>query len=157
MRKRYEAALKQREVMDKAGAMLTDAQAVTVKELYQEWAKLIGVEVQQGYKFRHEDKLYKTKQPRYTFTKNYVPGATGTESLFEVIDESHAGTIDDPIPYSGNMELFSGTYYEQGGVVYLCTRDTGIPVYSPLAELVGLYVEVADDNDKSSSGLLTED
>ena len=157
MRKRYEAALRQREVMDKAGAMLTDAQAVTVKALYQEWTQLIGVEVSQGYKFRHEDKLYKTKQLIYTFTELYVPGTPGTESLFEVIDESHAGTLDDPIPYSGNMELFSGTYYKQDGVVYYCTRDTGIPVYSPLSELVGLYVEVVNDSDKSNSGLLTED
>lgn len=34
MRKRYEAALRQREVMDRAGTMLTDAQASTVTTLY---------------------------------------------------------------------------------------------------------------------------
>ena len=28
-----------------------------------------------------------------------------------------------------------------GGVTYLCTRDTGIAVYQPLADLVGVYVE----------------
>lgn len=153
---RLDAAIKFRRKIDTATAMLSDEQAVEVKELYREWSSLIGQTVTQGYKFRHKDKLYKTLQPEYTFVEQYVPGSTGTESLFEVIDEAHAGTLDDPIPYDGNMKLISGLYYIQGGIIYRCTRDTGIPVYSPLSELVGLYVEVVED-DKSSSGLLTED
>ena len=154
---RLDAAREYRKKIDAATAMLSDEQAVEVKELYREWTELIGQTVQQGYKFRHEDKLYKTLQPEYTFVEHYVPGSTGTESLFAVIDEAHAGTLDDPIPYEGNMELVSGMYYAQYGVVYHCFRGTGIPVYSPLSELVGLYVEVVDDSDKSSSGLLMEE
>ena len=68
----------------------------------------------------------------------------GTESLFEVIDEAHAGTIDDPIPYSGNMALEKGKYYTQYEVIYLCTRDTINPVYADLSALVGMYVEVVE-------------
>ena len=64
-------------------------------------------------------------------------------SLFEQINETHAGTLDDPIPYEGNMALTSGKYYLQGGVIYRCIRDTGNPVYLSLSQLVGLYVEVA--------------
>ena len=62
-------------------------------------------------------------------------------SLWEEICESHVGTKDDPIPYSGNMALESGKYYIQDGFVYRCTRDTVNPVYNALADLVGLYVE----------------
>ena len=40
------------------------------------------------------------------------------------------------------MALMSGLYYSQDGVTYLCSRDTGSPVYYPLRELVGLYVEM---------------
>jgi hypothetical protein len=61
--------------------------------------------------------------------------------LYERIDVEHAGTLDDPIPYDGNMALVSGLYYTQDGVVYRCTRDTGIAVYAALRDLVGLYVE----------------
>ena len=39
------------------------------------------------------------------------------------------------------MELYAGMYYSQLGVTYRCTRDTGNPVYQPLADLVGIYVE----------------
>ena len=45
--------------------------------------------------------------------------------------------------YDGNMALESGKYYMQDYVIYRCTRDTINPVYHALAELVGLYVEVA--------------
>lgn len=69
-----------------------------------------------------------------------MPGE-GTESLYTRIDETHAGTLSDPIPYNGNMALEAGKYYSQSGAVYLCTRDTVNPVYSALADLVGLYVE----------------
>lgn len=68
---------------------------------------------------------------------------TGTESLWERIDETHDGTKYDPIPYNGNMALQNGLYYTQSGVLYRCTRDTGNPVYHTLSELVGIYVEVA--------------
>lgn len=153
---RLDAAREYRRKIDTATAMLSDEQAVEVKELYREWAELIGQSVKQGFKFRHKGKLYKTLQPEYTFVEQYVPGEAGTESLFAVIDEAHAGTLDDPIPYEGNMELVSGLYYIQNEIIYRCTRNTEIPVYSPLKELVGLYVEVVDDSDKSSSGFLTE-
>lgn len=63
-------------------------------------------------------------------------------SLWTEICKTHDGTIDDPIPYSGNMALESGKYYIQDYVIYRCTRDTINPVYQPLSELVGLYVEV---------------
>lgn len=31
--------------------------------------------------------------------------------------------------------------WNRDGVIYLCTRNTGNPVYNPLAELVRIYVE----------------
>ena len=39
------------------------------------------------------------------------------------------------------MALESGKYYIQDYTIYLCTRDTGNPVYNALSELVGIYVE----------------
>ena len=61
-----------------------------------------------------------------------------------MIDETHAGTQEDPIPYNGNMALENGKYYSQDGAIYLCNRDTGIPVYQALKDFVGLYVEAVE-------------
>ena len=120
-----------------------DATALRMKEFYPAWEDLCSQSVtadKAGYKFTYGGKLYKTVQPGYTFVSHYVPGV-GTESLFERIDEVHDGSKYDPIPYSGNMALENGKYYTQDGVVYLCTRDTGIPVYGELSGL-GAFVEV---------------
>lgn len=145
MGKWTDAALEQRKVYDTAASYLTDDQALTVKGAYWQWEDLVkaGTTVDRGYRFQHGDKLWRTEQPKYTFVSHYVPGAVDTESLFSVIDETNAGTLEDPIPYDGNMEIFEGKYYVQNDVVYRCIRDSGIPLYHDLANLVGLYVEVA--------------
>lgn len=122
---------------------LTDEQALTVKAIYPLWEKIIGQTVRKDYKFQYADKLYKTIQDNLLIQEQYIPGE-GTESLYTVIDETHAGTQEDPIPYDGNMELENGKYYSQDGVIYLCNRDTEIPVYQDLKDLVGIYVEVAE-------------
>ena len=122
---------------------LTDEQALRCKAIYPTWREIIGQTVTLGFKFTHEDILYKTIQDNLLIQEQYTPGE-GTESLYTALDETHAGTLEDPIPYAGNMELESGKYYIQGGVTYLCNRDTEIPVHQDLADLVGLYVQVAE-------------
>ena len=119
-----------------------DSTALRMAEFYPEWKDLIGTAADKaGFKFTHDGELYKTIPEQHTFQADWVPGV-GTESIYTRIDESHAGTLSDPIPYSGNMALEAGKYYSQGGAVYFCVRDTVNPVYNDLAELVGLYVEV---------------
>lgn len=121
---------------------LPDTMALQARALYDDWEDVIGQTVDKGFKFRYGGKLYKTIQPEMTIQEQNVPGA-GTESLYTEINETNKGTKDDPIPYDNNMELESGKYYSQNGVVYLCTRDTGQPVFHDLSALVGLYVQVA--------------
>ena len=122
----------------------SDADALAVKGIYPKWKNLIGQTAEKaGFKFTYGDKLYKTIPANHTFAEQWVPGV-GTESVYTVIDEVHAGTKEDPIPYSGNMELAEGLYYSQEDVVYKCVRASGQPVYHALKELVGLYVEVAE-------------
>lgn len=118
----------------------SDADALAVKGIYPAWKSLIGQTVEKaGFKFTYGGDLYKVIPAPHTFASNWVPGA-GTESIYTRIDETHAGTLADPIPYNGNMELTEGLYYSQSGVVYLCNRSTGQPVYQELSALVGLYV-----------------
>lgn len=133
-----------RPIIERAMQSIDGQDALDAVGLYPAWETLCEksfVAEQTGFKFSHEGVLYKTRQPWYTFVSNYVPGVR-TESLFERIVETHTGTLDDPIPYDGNMALTAGLYYVQDGVVYRCIRDTGNPVYNALADLVGNFVEV---------------
>lgn len=118
---------------------MLDAEALQYKELYPMWAA--GVDYKAGQKVRFGSDLYRVLQA-HTAQVGWEP--TLAPALYEVINEVNTGTKDDPIPYSGNMALEAGKYYSQGGVTYLCIRDTGVPVYHDLAALVGIYVEVEE-------------
>ena len=136
-------ARKLRPYIEQAAQSLPDADGLKAKALYPRWEVLVkkgSVTAESGYRFTYGGELYKCINANPTFQSDWVPG-NGTAALYVRIDESHVGTLDDPIPYSGNMILESGKYYIQDHVIYLCNRDTGNPVYNPLAELVGLYVE----------------
>lgn len=134
-----------RPIIEQAAQSLDNVTALQSKELYPRWEDLIkkgsvDTNGEPGYRFSYGGDLYRCRNGNPTFAKEWIPGV-GTESLYERIDETHAGTLDDPIPYEGNMALEAGKYYSQDGVMYLCTRNTEIPVFNPLKELVGIYVE----------------
>lgn len=127
---------------------LSDEKALEFKDMYPEfYADVVGKEFDAGFMFKYktdeeeEYTLYKFRQ-KHTAQAQYPP-SVDTAALYEVVDINHAGTLEDPIPYNNNMELFNGKYYSQNGVTYKCNRDSGQPLYNNLSDLVGLYVEVA--------------
>lgn len=119
---------------------LTDAQSLSVKSLYPTWDTFIGKKLEAGKKVQYGGKLWKVLQEVGTVLENQPPSIY-TASLYTEINETQAGTLDDPIPYNNNMALEAGKYYSQGGLTYKCTRSTEIPVYADLKDLVGIYVE----------------
>ena len=123
---------------------LTNEQALSVKLLYPQWNTFIGKSLKQGMRVLYDSKLYNVRQEVATVLENQYP-SINTAALYEEINETNAGTFDDPIPYNNNMELFEGKYYIQDDVIYKCTRNTEQAVYHPLSSLVGIYVEVATE------------
>ena len=133
--------------MDAAAISLTDEQAAKAPRLYLIWSS--GLEVKAGDRFYYTgtDKLYKVVQA-HTTQADWTPDAT--PAMWAVIDKTHAGTLDDPIPSARGMEYEYGKYYLDGedGKTYLCHRTgeaaggTVVLQYMP-HELVGHYfVEV---------------
>lgn len=114
-----------------------DNTALRMTEFYPEWAD--GKVYEIGYKVQRNSLLWRVIQP-HTSQIGWEP--ENAASLWEQINETHAGTMEDPIPYNGNMALENGKYYIQNYTIYLCNRDTVNPVYSPLSDLVGLYIEI---------------
>lgn len=133
-----ELARKLRPIIEQAAQSLDDRTALDAVALYPAWAAGVGYAT--GYKVQRGGKLWRCVQA-HTSQAGWEP--ENAASLWTEICESHAGTLTDPIPYSGNMALEAGKYYSQSGKTYLCNRDTGNPVYNALSELVGLYVERA--------------
>lgn len=135
-----------RKAIVSGAASLTDAEAITAPKLFERWenyTEFTADDIANDLRIVGDDgKLYRIKQA-HTRQEEWLPSIT--PSLYERVGDGYSGTIDDPIPYDGNMTLENGKYYSQDGVTYLCTRDTGIAVYNPLVDLVGLYVVVAEE------------
>ena len=133
-----EKALQLRALLVKASASLSDEDALEAVELYDCWQ--IDTWYTRGTRLRYGDKLYRVEQD-HTSQADWLPDIT--PALYSEVEKPGQGdTPDNPIPYSGNMELLENKYYSEDGVVYRCFRGTGIPVYNRLADLVGIYVEV---------------
>ena len=143
---KYSELYKYRGLIVKGAKYLSDEDALDALGLYDEWE--VGVE----YKVEEEGgvlikpritrngKLYRVEQTHVS-QADWLPEDT-TALYTEVAAQGQGDTPDNPIPYNNNMELFKDKYYSQDDVVYVCFRDTGIPVYNNLADLVGLYVNV---------------
>ncbi|MBS6195497.1 MAG: hypothetical protein KH828_07955 [Clostridiales bacterium] len=123
---------------------LPDADALRAKVLYPKWQELVNlgyIAAKEGYKFTHEDVLYKTIKVNQEFQAQWIPG-DGTESIYTRIDETHAGTIEDPIPWHTNMRPELNKYYIEGSLLAKCIEDPGQALHNGLSELCpGRYFE----------------
>lgn len=123
---------------------LTDQQSLEVKSLYPTWESFIGQTVEKDVKLQYNDKLFKVVKQH--LVQQQYPPSIDTASLYTRIVEDHAGTLEDPIPYpaDGNMIIYNGKYYIENEIVYLCIRDSGIPLYAALSTVVDNYVQVVE-------------
>ena len=129
--------------MDAAASALTDEQAVKAPRIYPTWAAGLAVKAGDRLYYPGTDRLYKAVRDHTTQT-DWTPDAV--PALYTVIDLTHAGTQDDPIPAERGMEYVYGLYYRDGedGKLYLCQRTgeaaggTVVLQYMP-HELVGHY------------------
>lgn len=119
---------------------LDDSKAAQVPTLYPAWKPDEQVQVGDRRYYEPSNKVYTCVQA-HTTQADWTPD--NSASLWSVIDVEHAGTYDDPIPAASNMEYFKDKYYIEDGTIYICTRDTGIPIAQMPSELVGVYFDVA--------------
>lgn len=119
---------------------LTNNEALSVKEMYPRWEDKVGSTIEVGFITLYDGNLWKARQT-HTAMEAYSPSIY-TASLYEVINEEHEGTMEDPIPYIPPMEIFAGKYYSEDGVIYLCTRDSGTALSHRLNDLINIYVEL---------------
>lgn len=117
-------------------ANIPDQEALNCISIFPEWESYIGKSMPEGVRTQYEGKLYKSRQEIPTVLANQPPGIE-TAALYAVIDQEHEGTLEDPIPYDQMMEVFAGKYYLEDGIIYICNRDSGQPLYATCASLAG--------------------
>ena len=129
---------------EKIVSTFTDENAVKVIDLYPVWTG--GIAVAKDSRYQYNGKLYKCVQA-HTTQADWTPNVT--PALWTVIDVTHTGTIDDPIPAVAGMEYVYGKYYIEGETIYICKRtgeaEGGTIVLQFLpSQLVGQYFEVVE-------------
>lgn len=139
-----------RPYIEKAMQYLPDSDALQAKTLYPKWEDLVKLgkvdtDGKPGYRFYYDGELYKCVYGNPEFQTSWVPGIY-TSAIYTRIDETHAGTLEDPIPAARGMEYIYGKYYldPEDGKTYLCQRtgeaDGGAIQLAYLPhELVGHY------------------
>lgn len=118
---------------------ITDEEALKRPLLVYAWDTYIGRSLTAGHIVSYDNTLYRVRQDISAVLADQYP-SLDTAALYEAIEVEASGTADDPIAYVPPMEIFNGKYYTQGGVLYLCTRDSGTALSHDLSALVGLYV-----------------
>lgn len=125
---------------------LPEEVALTVQELYPEWGNLLGKSVSAGFRFRYKGTLFEVVQP-HTLQAGWIPddSAMAMYKVVTIQNEEESGTAGNPIGWMQGMELQSGKYYTDNGVLYLCIRNSGMPMSYGLKDLVaGGFVEVIE-------------
>lgn len=124
-----EQALQLRPHIEKAMQSLPDSEALQAKTLYPRWEDLVKVgkvdtNGEPGYRFSYDGDLYKCVNGDPEFQESWVPGIY-TSAIYTRIDETHAGTLEDPIPAARGMEYIYGKYYldPEDEKTYKCQRE----------------------------------
>ena len=99
-----------------------DDVALECIELFPSWESMLGKELKKDERYYYDDALWKVVQT-HTAQDNWNPRVA--TSLFTQVVKGGAdeGTLENPIPFSINMELVEGLYYLDEGVVYLCIES----------------------------------
>lgn len=111
---------------------MTDSEALSVLGLHEKW--------EVGKVYKSEDvgkavwwkgKLYRIVSA-HTAQAHYPPDGEGLLALYRPIVIGHAGTAEDPIPYTYGMDVHTGLYYSHEGEVWIAKKDMMPCVWNPV-------------------------
>lgn len=123
-------------------AELTDEEAKKVPALFPLWSpdsEAYAV----GDRVWYQASLYKCVQA-HTSQSTWNP--KDAVSLWANVSEESQeadGSREHPYAWTSGMESYEGFYYTEDSVLYLCTRSSGGPLYYRIADLIGIYFQVA--------------
>ena len=100
---------------------ITDTQALQMPDLFPAWEDLLaaGNKLEENTVLRDGSTLYRVVQSGgVTPQEHQPPHGEGMLAVYRPIDEGHAGTLEDPIPWVYGMDCTAGTYYSYNGHTY---------------------------------------
>lgn len=124
--------------------LMTNDQILQCVSVLPEWKSFIGGKMEAHQRFQFNKEAWESRQEISVVLEGQEPGMS-TAALYQRIESKHAGTQEDPIPYSQLMTVYKDKYYIEDGIIYKCTRDSEQPLYATCASLVGNYFEKVEE------------
>lgn len=102
-----------------AAVDIEDTVALQMPDLFPSWEDVLsaGRELPEGRIIQDGDQLYRVVQAM-TPQEGQPPHGNGMLAVYRPIDQQHAGTADDPIPWVLGMDCIAGMHYSYKGKVY---------------------------------------
>lgn len=98
---------------------ITNDQALQMPDLFPTWEQVLaaGEELSADRIINKDGILYRVVQA-VTPQEHQPPDGEGMLAIYRPIDEEHAGTLEDPIPWVYGMDCHAGTYFSYNGHIY---------------------------------------
>lgn len=98
---------------------IADTYALDMPDLFPTWAAALeaGEELLAGRVLSDGGQLYRVVQA-VTPLESQPPHGAGMLAIYRPIDQQHAGTAEDPIPWVMGMDCIAGKHYSYKGKVY---------------------------------------
>jgi len=124
---------------------ISDEDALKMPDLFKTWAEALAAKKQLAAEtvLNKDGTLYRVVSA-VTPQAHQEPGGEGMLAIYRPIDTSHAGTMEDPIPWIYGMDCETGLYYLHGGKLWLCGGDMKPCVWAPGTEGVWQWTEVTE-------------
>lgn len=111
---------------------LSDEEALALQPIVKQWSDVLarGEALKANEPFEHEGQLYRAVIDIVP-QAHQQPGAEGMLAIYRPVDQVHAGTLEDPIPWREGMDCRAGSYYLYEGEVWKCASDMIPCVWHP--------------------------
>lgn len=126
-------------------AELTDDLALEMPDLFRTWEEVLaeGNTLAENEIISDGGQLYRVVTDGTTPQEHQPPHAKGMLAIYRPIEPSHAGTLEDPIPWRYGMDCTQGKYYSYGSKTYLCNLTMPACVWAPGTDGLWQWTEVS--------------
>ncbi len=98
---------------------IPDNTALKMVSLFPTWddVLLAGVKLPKGRIIAQDGHLYRVEQ-EVTPQDHQPPNSEGMLAVYRPIDQTHAGTLEDPIPWVNGMDCRAGQFFSYNGAIF---------------------------------------
>ena len=117
-----------------AATDVPDETALEMPDLFKTWEEVLaaGQNVAQNAIINDGGTLYRVVAAGGVLPQEHQPPhGEGMLAVYRPIDTTHAGTLEDPIPWVYGMDCTEGLYYSHNATVYLCKANMTPCVWAP--------------------------